>query len=198
MIVRFVLFALVLLINSSSASAQSFSVGFNFASAQWSEFEGTDYGFGAKLSWNATNWVGIDSELIFYPSEYPDRTIPFSDSRFEGLFGATIGPRLGRVRVFGRGAAGFLQVSESPRPFACILIFPPPLACLMAAGQTLPAYDLGGGIELSTSSGTFVRGDVSDRILKYPAPTFRQGLVREDEGFYGHAFRFALSGGFRF
>ena len=118
--------------------------------------------------------------------------------RFEGLFGVTIGPRIDRVRPFAKAAAGFLQVGETPIGFACIAIFPPPLACTLAGGATLPAYELGGGIEINSSSNTFVRIDVADRMLKYPGPVLRSDFTRQEEGFRGHALRVTLGGGLRF
>jgi hypothetical protein len=79
-----------------------------------------------------------------YPQSFP-HCVPFSRRRVAGLFGATMGPAFARVRPFGKLRAGFLSVQEAPAPFACILIFPPPLSCTLASGRTLPAFDLGGG-----------------------------------------------------
>ena len=110
----------------------------------------------------------------------------------------TAGPRLNRVRPFVRAGAGFLRSSAAPQPLVCIAIFPPPLNCLLAAGDTMPAFDLGGGVEVSTSASTFLRFDAGDRILKYPGPTFGPADEVSDEGFFGHAFRFSLGGGIRF
>lgn len=68
----------------------------------------------------------------------------------------------------------------------------------MAEGTTLPAFDVGGGVDVHTSDTTFLRLDAGDRILKYPGPSTGQGLILNDERFYGHAFRVAIGGGFRF
>jgi hypothetical protein len=44
-------------------------------------------------------------------------------------------------------------VEAAPEPFACILIFPPPLACTLGAGRTLAVLDAGGGIEVAITPG---------------------------------------------
>ncbi len=86
-------FAVLLFLASTSlARAQSFEVGGHFAASQWSEFDGTDLGFGGRLTWKPSSMIGVDADLTWYPSDYPDR-IAFSRSRFEGLFGVTVGPR---------------------------------------------------------------------------------------------------------
>ena len=116
------------------------------------------------------------------PSDFPDR-IAFSRDRLEGLFGVTVGPRMHRVRPFAKAAAGFLKVGATPGAFACIAIFPPPLNCALAGGDTLPAFEIGGGVEIDATSRAFIRADVTDRILKYPGPTFDSNFEVRDEGF---------------
>jgi hypothetical protein len=188
---------LLLLAHTSPAAAQSFAVGAHFASSNWSEFEGADYGVGGRVTWMPSTVVGIDADLTWYPSDYPEG-IAFTRSRFEGLFGATVGPRLDRVRPFAKAAAGFLNVGATPGGFACIMIFPPPLNCALAGGDTLPAFEIGGGIEIDATSRTFIRADVTDRILKYPGPTLRPDFSANEDGFLGHALRFTIGGGVRF
>jgi Outer membrane protein beta-barrel domain len=186
------------LVSASPAGAQSFDLGLHIVGARWSEFDGTDLGIGGRLSWNAAPVIGVEAEVNWYPREFPGDGIAFSGDRVEAIMALTAGPRLGRVRPFVRAGAGFLKSSGAPEPFACIAIFPPPLSCLLAAGDTMPAFDIGGGLEVSTSQTTFLRFDARDRILKYPGPTFGPaGEVRND-GFFGHAFRFSLGGGLRF
>lgn len=181
----------------SSAAAQSFEAGVHVASSEWSEFDGTDLGVGGRITWRPTSLLGVDADLTWYPSGFPDR-IAFSGSRVEGLFGVTLGPQMNRIRPFAKAAAGFLRSSEAPEPFACIAIFPPPLSCLMAAGHTMPAYEIGGGVQVSTTRASFLRIDVTDRILEYPGPTFGRDFDLIDDAFYGHALRFTIGGGFRF
>jgi hypothetical protein len=183
---------------ASSARAQSFEGGVHVASARWSEFEGNDVGVGGRLTWKPSTLIGVDADVTWYPSDFAGDTFAFSGNRFEGLFGVTVGPRINRIRPFAKAAAGFLNSSEAPEPFACIAIFPPPLNCLMAAGQTLTAFEIGGGVEIDATDRAFVRVDVGDRVLKYPGPTFKSNREVADEDFYGHALRFSVGVGVRF
>jgi hypothetical protein len=102
---------------------------------------------------------------------------------------------LGPVRPFIKARWGALRVAEASAPIACILIFPPPLSCQLAAGDTLAAMDYGGGVELGRRR-AFLRVDVSDRAVRYPGPSFA-GTVR-NEPFWGHDLRVGLGVGLRF
>ncbi|MEP6783152.1 MAG: hypothetical protein ABI983_05745, partial [Acidobacteriota bacterium] len=139
-----------------------------------------------------------DADLSWYPSDFPTGAVPFSGSRIEGLFGVTVGPKIDRIRPFVKAAAGFLDIANTPIAFACVAIFPPPLACVLAGGHTLPAYEIGGGVEIDASSKTCIRADVSDRILKYPGPSFDSNFERRDDGFFGGALRDQFGVGIRF
>lgn len=188
------------LLSASNVWAQNdhqFQIGGQLATVTSGEFDSTDIGVGGRLSWHPVSLLGLEGEFNVFPSDFPDDPA-FSGSRFEGLFGATVGPRLGALRPFAKFRPGFVSYSEAPEPFACILIFPPPLNCTMAAGQTLFAMDIGGGIELYPSRGTFLRVDVSDRAVRYPSPAIASDGTVQDEDFFGHDFRFTVGGGVKF
>jgi len=179
--------------------AQSFEASAHVAVSRWSEFDGNDVGMGGRFTFKPLALIGIDADLTWYPGDFPaDSVASFSGQRIEGMFGATVGPRLGRWRPFAKAGAGFLDIGATPRAFVCIAIFPPPLACTLAGGQTLPAYEFGGGIEIDAAAKSFVRVDITDRILKYPGPTFDSHFERHDGGFFGGALRVTLGGGIRF
>jgi hypothetical protein len=187
----------VALLFPHSARAQSFEVSGLFASSYWSEFDGADLGVGGRLTWQPTPVVGVDADLTWYPSDFPDR-IGFSRNRFEGMFGATVGPRFDKVRPFVKAGAGFLNASPTNGAFACIAIFPPPIACVLAGGKTLPAYEVGGGVAIDVAPRAFIRGDLGYRILQYPGPTLDDNFDVHDDDFFGGALRFTLAAGFRF
>ena len=179
------------------AHAQSLEAGAHIATSQWSEFDGHDVGFGGRLTWKPSSLFGVDADLSWYPSDFPD-PVAFSGNRIEGLFGVTAGPRLTRTRPFARVAAGFLRSAPAPIGFPCITIFPPPLICLMAAGHTMPAFEFGGGVEIDATDRTFVRVDAGARMLRYPGPAFQDGLSEVRDGdFRGTALRFTIGAGVR-
>lgn len=172
-------------------------IAFVLAGAMSGEFNTTDLAVGGRVSWQPTTLIGVEGEIDLYPGDLGER-VPFSAGRVEGLFGATVGPRLGRVRPFAKLRPGFLTFREASQPIACILIFPPPLSCVLAGGRTLFALDVGGGVEWLSSSRTFVRVDAGDRIVRYPVPVIDGSGAVQDDGFSGHDFRFSIGGGLRF
>jgi hypothetical protein len=188
---RFTWLCLVFIAAPTVAAAQDFQVGAQLGWARSERFDASELGFGGRLSWHPLALVGVESEFNLYPAEFPDR-FPFRGRRVEGLFGATVGPRLDRLRPFGRLRLGF--VHDEGRAVVCVAIFPPPLGCLMAAGGSHAIADLGGGVEFYTSPRTFARVDAGDRMIRYPAPT----LESRDHKFFGHDFRLAVGGGWRF
>jgi hypothetical protein len=190
---------LLLFITIPQVQAQSFEAGVHFASSDWSEFDGVDRGVGGRLAWKASPRLGVDADVTWYPGEYPSDSIAFSGSRVEGLFGASYALLVDRVRPFVKASAGFLRSSEAPEGFPCIAIFPPPLNCLMAAGHTMPAFEFGGGVDIDLTDRTFLRVDAGARMLRYPGPSFQNGLreIREDN-FWGAALRFTIGAGVRF
>lgn len=196
--VRLGSFLFSFLLYSHPAVAQSFEAGLHFAAAQWSEFDGADLGIGGRITWTPASLIGVDADLTWYPSDFPPDGIAFSGRRFEGLFGVTLGPPVNRIRPFAKAAAGFLRSSAAPEPFPCIAIFPPPLVCLMAAGHTMPVFEIGGGVQVSTTRASFLRIDVMDRILEYPGPTLGRDFELIDDAFYGHALRLTVGFAYRF
>lgn len=196
-----VAFVLLTVVLSRSAAAQSgenrFDLGFQLAGAVSGEFDRTDVGVGVRFSWHPTVLLGAEAEVGVYPEDFAAEPA-FSRSRVEGLFGVTVGPRVGRLRPFAKLRPGFVAFREAPKPFACIAIFPPPLRCTLASGRTIVALDLGGGVELFPAGRTFLRVDLGDRLVRYPAPVLgHDGRAREDPSF-SHDFRYAIGGGVRF
>jgi hypothetical protein len=189
------LVVLLAVVAAPVAAQERVEVAAQFVAARSSEFDATDKGVGVRFSWLPAALIGADAEVNFFPTEFGGRT-PFSRSRTEGLFGVTVGPRIGAVRPFGKFRPGFLNFRGEPT--VCILIFPPPLSCQLAGGRTLFALDVGGGVELFAGGRTTIRVDAGDRLLKYPGPSFRTGAVVSQEDFYSHDFRLSAGAGLRF
>jgi hypothetical protein len=172
-------------------------LGVQVASARSGEFEASDTGFGGRVSWRPHPFFGLEAEVNVFPRDFPSGQ-PFSRGRLEGLFGATAGATLNRIRPFARVRPGLVTVQQAPEPFACILIYPPPLPCTLAAGRTLLALDVGGGLDIITTPRTFVRVDLGDRLLKYPGPAFDADRSIRERLFFVHEFRVATGAGVRF
>jgi hypothetical protein len=181
----------------AQTSSGRIEVGAQVTSVFSGEFDAADVGLGGRVSWHPNSVLGLEAELNVFPRDFPSGR-PFSRGRFEGLFGATVGARFDRFRPFARVRPGFVAIHESPEPFACILIFPPPLTCTLASGRTLAAIDLGGGIDIATTSRTFVRVDLGDRLVRYPGPAFDSDRMIREDSFFAHEFRFAAGAGVRF
>jgi hypothetical protein len=192
---------LVLVAVSQPVSAQSnetrFQLGAGLTTVNPGEFDRTDVGVSVSFSWRLTALMGAEAEFGFYPADFPDAPA-FSRSRVEGLFGMTVGPRIGVVRPFAKVRPGFVTFSEGPQPLACVAIFPPPLSCRLASGDTRFALDVGGGVELFPSRRTFVRVDVSDRLIRYPGTVRDRHFKIQEHAFFSHDFRFTIGGGLRF
>jgi hypothetical protein len=183
--------------SAGQAPEDRFQLGVQLAEVAVPEFDDTDAGIGVRFSWHATRLVGAEAEVDIYPRAFADAPA-FSSSRLEGLFGVTVGPTLGRLRPFGKLRPGFLAFREASQPFACIAIFPPPLACVLASGRTVFALDMGGGAEWFPTGRTVLRVDAGDRLVRYPGPAFRRNRTAFEDASYGHDFRFTIGGGVRF
>jgi hypothetical protein len=191
----------VTLVYASPLFAQSseprFQAGLQFVGVNSGEFEGSDFGVSGLFSWHPMTLVGLEGEVGLYPKDFGSPRA-FSANRSEGLFGLTVGPRLGRLRPFAKLRPGFLRFAEAPAPFPCILIFPPPLRCTLAGGKTVAAFDLGGGVEWLATNRTFVRFDAGDRVLRYPSPSIDRTGAVHDSALVSHDLRLSVGAGLRF
>jgi hypothetical protein len=182
---------------SASTSGHSVEVGGQITSARIGELDTNDVGFGGRLSWFPTRFLGVEGELNFFGADIPDR-VAITAGRMEALFGVTAGPRLTWGRPFARARAGVLRLDPAPQPIACSLIFPPALPCALAGGDSLLTVDVGGGFEVFTPARTFVRVDIGDRMVKYPGPARDRSGTVHDGAFVDHDLRATIGGGWRF
>jgi hypothetical protein len=183
---------------ASAQPTQRFEAGAQVVASTIPGFEGSDFGVGGRLAWRTDDVLSFEGELNVFPGSFPDTSIAISRRRVEGLFGVTAGLQVGRLRPFAKFRAGFVDVQEAPEPFACILIFPPPLSCTLGAGRSLPAFDVGGGVQVDVTPRTFIRVEGGDRMVKYPGPAIDDDGIHQAESFYGHGFRFSAGVGMRF
>jgi hypothetical protein len=192
--------ALVLLFTAGSSlgDERKLEAGFQLALDDLDELDSKDVGFGGRFAFRPAALFALEGELNFFPKDLP-ADVPVTSSRLEGLFGVKAGPRFERVGLFAKVRPGFVRFGEAPGPVACILIYPPPLRCVLAQGETVFALDLGGGVEIFPSERSVLRFDVSSLLLRYPGPAFtRAGEAIQTDGFWGGNFRLTFGAGFRF
>jgi hypothetical protein len=190
---------LIVLLAGASAPAraqESFDASLQVSWARSNEFDTTRAGIGGRVAWHPLPLIGTEAELAFYPGDFADGPA-FSKGQTEALFGVTVGPQLGPLRPFGKFRGGVLRLAEAPGPIACIAIFPPPLSCQLAAGDTLPAVEYGGGIEVAAGR-AFFRIEIADRPVKYSAPVIDERDQVRNQGFWSHDLRTGLGVGVRF
>jgi hypothetical protein len=160
------------------------------------ELDATEVGLGARLSYRLTRWLAADGETSLFPGDAGSPA--FSASRLEGLMGLRGGPHLEQGGVYLALRAGAVRFSEAPAPFPCILIFPPPLQCGIAAGKTVPSVQASAGFEAHPRERMVVRVEAGDQGLGYSGPAFaRNGEIFEDR-LWSHNFKAAVSVGLRF
>lgn len=167
-----------------------------FVGTRYSQFEEFDPGFGVALSYRLTGFLAADAQLAYFPKDLGPAA--FSGSRTEALLGVRIGPRLGRSGVFAAVRPGFVRFGEAPEPRPCILIYPPPLTCSLAAGDTVFALNLGAGFEAFPGEKGVLRIELGDDVLRYSGPGFDKGQRTFEDHLWSHNLRVAASVGIRF
>ena len=196
----------------SATSAQSFAIDFHYGIAWWGQMRLNrstqereaffDYGIGTRISRQISRSASVQADLTIYP-EFANNS-PGSgtgtrrfrsagrlgDFRIEGLFGVTAGRQVRMARPFVKAAVGFVDVYPNEQ-FEC----GPDYLCLISRGATVPAFELGGGIELAATPRFFYRFDVSERVLKYPETG---SDLDSRAGAFVRALRITGGGGWRF
>lgn len=193
-----------LLMGSSPAHAQAsgtrLEIGGQATALRLSEFDFTDFGTGLDVERPVRRGLTIAGSLTVFPGDRQlSRPNEFLDrSRVLGLVGLRGGPRFGRVEPYAHARAGFLRFSGGG-PVACILIFPTPLACRLAAGYTTFTAEIGGGanIGLRSSGRLRLRLEASDLLVRYGLQATRRSGETTD-GFVDHNPLITIGLGWRF
>ena len=192
---------LFLSLSSQPAQAQSetpkLELGAQFPLIRLSEFDTTDPGVGGRMTYNLSRHVALEGEINFFPRDRFHSGRLFSRRRIEGLFGLKSGIRSDKIGLFGKARPGFMRFNESREPIACIAIFPTPLACVIAAGKTEFALDLGGVVEFYPSRRSVVRFDLGDTLVRF-GEFARRSSGRVSDGFITHNLQFNAGVAFRF
>jgi hypothetical protein len=118
---------------------------------------------------NLTPRLAVDGLVSFFPSRESEVANPVESSRqILGLVGVRVEQPFGRVRLYARARPGFLNFAGQEN-VVCVLIFPPPLSCVVAEGHTAFATEVGGGarIRLDANDRLHVNVDVGDLLVRY-------------------------------
>lgn len=188
--------ALASLANGTLAQERRFELGLDVPVVKLSQVDRTDTGVGLRLGFELSRSVALDATLGYFPGDLGQPA--FSGSRTQALLGLKLGRRGEKAGAFATLRGGVTSFSEAPAPFACILIYPPPLTCRLAGGDSLPTLTFGAALELYPSERTVLRLEVGDQMSRYPGPVLDgEGQARAGD-FWDHDLRLSVGLGWRF
>lgn len=182
---------------SLRASEPGFEVALLGAVTDRRELEATDYGFGLRPSWRLASWIALDAEAMLAPGGLGGSR-PFSSSRTEFLGGLRFGRDLGSSGAYGLLRGGVVRFGEAEAPFPCILIFPPPLTCSIAQGDTVPALEFGAGYQHAINERARLFVELRDQVVKFEGPVMDAGFEPRLESFWSHNPRLTFGVGWAF
>jgi hypothetical protein len=148
------------MVTVTSAQAQS-QAGVRYSALAQEYPDQTRSGVGGFFVYAPNAWLGIDVSSDFFFAE------DVGGSAWQMLVGPRAGVRWNDLGVFARVRPGFVRFSErffKPN-IVCILIFPPPEACL--APNANFALDIGGTVEVPVGSGASLRLDLGDTLMRF-------------------------------
>ncbi|MGE0452699.1 MAG: hypothetical protein AB7O37_04115 [Vicinamibacteria bacterium] len=188
--------ALLTLPAAVEAQDERSDVGVQASFTRYGEFDESEIGLGLKLGHRLARQLALDAELNLEPGGLGERS--FSSNRFEALAGLRLGLDLQRSGAYLTLRGGVSRFAAAPEPIPCIAIFPPPLACVLAEGKTLPAFGFGAGFQALVGERAVLRLEIGDQMLRYPGPAFAEDRAIEDESFWRHNLRLTAGVGWRF
>ena len=200
-----VLAALFVCAGAAGARAQAESragtleVGGHFSALNLRNYDETEPGFGARVTYNVTDHVSLEAEGNFFPR---NRRLE-GGQKTQGLFGVKAGRRFERFGIFAKARPGFVHFSEGKLRLkteqVCAAVFPPPEGCVESGGTNAFAFDLGGVFELYPSRRTIFRVDVGDTVLHFGRNTLDEPSRRiRPDSFTRHNLQTSVGVGFRF
>jgi hypothetical protein len=177
-------FFVVVVLISLPAYAQSTQLGVHYSAVAQEYPDQSRSAVGGFVVYSPLAWLGVDASTSLFFSE------PIGGYAWQVLVGPRVGVNWNDLALFGRVRPGFVRFSERfGKPnIACILIFPPPEACL--APHTNFSVDLGGTVEVPLNASTLLRFDLGDTVIRYGRNEF--------ESEWMHNLQFAAGVGWRF
>ncbi len=120
-------------------------------------------GFGGRLGYNFYSWLGVESEINFFPDPGQGATNLDGGRITQGLFGVKAGVRRQKWSLFAKARPGFVSFGR-----AIVDVFPTPPPFSFGFGRiTHYAIDVGGIVQYHLSSRTAIRFDLGDTIVRY-------------------------------
>jgi len=196
--------ALIVLMAATAGSSRAMAqtpaaeVGGHVGVLRLSELKTTDAGVGADVVWPVARSLAIDGGLTWFPDSDASTGSSQHLQRTLGLAGVRTGVTAGNVDLFARARGGFLRFGSEPAT-VCILIFPPPLSCQLAAGYTAFAAEVGGGASVGLIPSGRLRASLAagDLMVRYGFTSFRPGGTTTD-GFISHNLLVTIGAAWRF
>jgi hypothetical protein len=145
----------------SVAGAQTAEAGVHYSAISMEYPDQARSGVGGFFVYSPLAWFGVDTAATFYFDE------PLGGNAWQLQAGPRVGMTWRDLSVFVRVRPGVIRFSERiGKPnIPCILIFPPPEACL--APKTNFALDLGGTVEVPVGGAARLRFDLGDALIRY-------------------------------
>lgn len=177
-------------------------LGAQYSLLRLRDFDVTDSGVGARITYNFNNNIGLDGEINFF---FPKDRLNVCGSigqlcrqvinghRIEGLFGPKIGRRTESVGIFGKIRPGFLRLETIEFLTGVGAPCPPNCAIIKEARFAL---DVGGVLEFYPSRHLVVRFDLGDTIIRFNSSG--QIFQRFGADFTSHNLQFSAGIGARF
>lgn len=166
----------------------------------------TRAGFGARFSYNLTDYLAVEAEGNFFPkSGDSDLSVP-DGHIYQGQFGVKAGKRFSKVGIFAKvrpGFVGFSRVSQLTGTRTVTFLNQQfTVGDFRIGKETYFSTDVGGVLEVYLSPRIMARFDIGDTIIRYG--TFRrEGLslsqaILERPAETRHNLQFSVGVGFRF
>jgi len=158
----------------------------------------TGLGGGGWFTYNLRPQIGLDATLMYFPKN-EGLLVNFQSggNTVEGLFGAKVGLKRGKVGYFAKARPGFLHFDKTLADFSAQTAPSPHFTSL-----THPVLDVGGIVEIYPSRRTMLRFDAGDTIWWIGSRKL-QGLIPQQpivvaQGDVRHTIQLTTGFGFRF
>lgn len=163
---------------------------------------GTEPGFGGRITYNINDKIAVESELNFFPTNNVFEFLGDGHA-IQGQFGVKAGKRFKRFGVFAKARPGFLSIGDvfSVVPGSTTFSFGFPLPNSRIARKNYFTTDVGGVFELYPSRRTIVRFDAGDTIVRFDpgfehSPSNFNNLIPVPAKI-SHSLQFTVGVGFR-